>query len=283
METVYILLPVHNRKQLTEKFVSCLLNQTCQNYHLILVDDGSTDGTAQLVRRKINSLTILTGSGNWWWAGSLQRGYRWLHESDIQDDDVILIINDDVIFESEFLKTALDEIRKHPDSLLLSQERNRETGHAEQTGVFVDFKRLRFELASSPEKINCLSTRGLFIKWRVVKEVGGFYPRMLPHYLSDYEYSIRAARKGYRLLTNTAVVIESNTETTGYRELEDLPFFVFLKRYFSKRSTANPIYWTSFILLACPIHWVPINIARIWFRAIRKISGQFSRSFTRAF
>jgi len=75
---VYVLAPVHNRRATTEKFIRCLLAQTHVNWHLVLIDDGSKDGTEAMARALVRdtSLTVLRGTGNWWWAGSLQQGYR---------------------------------------------------------------------------------------------------------------------------------------------------------------------------------------------------------------
>src|SRR3954466_494295 len=91
---VHVLLPVHNRRAITEEFVNCLQAQCWPKWHLILVDDGSTDGTTELVRARVPSATILEGDGNLWWAGSLQLGYQWLMRH-AADDDIVLIINDD--------------------------------------------------------------------------------------------------------------------------------------------------------------------------------------------
>ena len=75
---IYILLPVHNRRELTRDFIDCLKAQTYQNFHLVLIDDGSTDGTDQMVRERIENLTVIRGNGDWWWAGSLQQGFNYL-------------------------------------------------------------------------------------------------------------------------------------------------------------------------------------------------------------
>ena len=40
---LYILLPVHNRREITRDFIDYLEAQTWQNYHLVLIDDESTD------------------------------------------------------------------------------------------------------------------------------------------------------------------------------------------------------------------------------------------------
>ena len=58
---IYILLPVHNRRDQTKTFIDCLTAQTYQNYHLILIDDGSTDGTAEMVQSKIPLAIIIKG------------------------------------------------------------------------------------------------------------------------------------------------------------------------------------------------------------------------------
>ena len=77
-ECIYILLPVHNRREITGDFIDCLEAQTWQHYHLVLIDDGSTDGTEQMVRERVENLTVIRGNGDWWWAGCLQQGFNFL-------------------------------------------------------------------------------------------------------------------------------------------------------------------------------------------------------------
>src|ERR1039458_2147123 len=106
-EKVHILLPVHNRREITRRFVNCLKAQTHRGDHLILIDDGSTDGTTDMVRGEIEPVTVIRGDGDWWWAGSLQQGYEWLKTHEATWRDVALIINDDTEFASDFLEKGL--------------------------------------------------------------------------------------------------------------------------------------------------------------------------------
>ena len=125
---LYILLPVHNRRDQTEAFINCLTAQTYRNHHLILIDDGSTDGTAELVQERIPSATILKGQGNWWWAGGLQRGIDWLHKASIEDRDIVLMINDDVTFDPYFLEKGAKLLSQHPKTLIHSFAIGNKTG-----------------------------------------------------------------------------------------------------------------------------------------------------------
>lgn len=260
---VYIILPVHNRCSVTAKFISCLATQSYSNYHLILVDDGSTDGTAEMVQSIIPELTILKGKGNWWWAGSLQQGIDWLKQKGVDDSDVILFINDDVTFEYDFLQIAISLLERQ-EGMLLPRIMDERTGQINESGVEADLKKFTFKIATSPEHINCLSTKGLFIQMSELKRVGDFYPRLLPHYWSDYEFTIRASRMGIRLYTDSSLTLCVDNTTSGFRSFETLSIFEFFKQYFSKKSVVNPVFTSIFVIKTCPFKYMPINLFKVW-------------------
>jgi glycosyltransferase involved in cell wall biosynthesis len=49
---VSVIIPTFNRKELLERSINSVLSQTWPNFELIVVDDGSDDGTASFVHRK---------------------------------------------------------------------------------------------------------------------------------------------------------------------------------------------------------------------------------------
>jgi GT2 family glycosyltransferase len=270
----YILLPVHNRREITRSFVQCLQVQSHPGYHLVLIDDGSTDGTADMVRESIHSLTVLHGKGDLWWAGSLQKGLDWLTERETDDSAIVLFINNDVTFGPDYLSSACSVMKNRSGLLLLSRYSSDGGNVISESGVIADLKRMSFRAANAGEEINCLSTRGLFIRFGDIRIIGDFHTRVLPHYLSDYEYTIRAARKGMRCETSERVFLCPNHDTTGYHEFKEPGFLRFLKRYFSIKSVLNPIYLSVFAILSAPKPWILPNLARIWFRCAKIISRQ---------
>ncbi|HSH72704.1 MAG TPA: glycosyltransferase [Methylophilaceae bacterium] len=269
-DKLHILLPVHNRRAITESFVECLVAQTYKNYHLILVDDGSTDGTSAMVQAKIPNLTVIKGKGDWWWAGSLQQGLNWLKKSDLNDDALLLFINDDVSFQNDYLERGISLMANNAGVLMLSRF-IADDGQISETGVCADLKTLTFNVAKSNQQINCLSTRGLFAYWKDIKLIGDFHPILLPHYLSDYEYTIRAHNKGFKCETSPDLLIKPNLETTGYHTISQGGIVQFLKHYFSKKSPGNPVYFTMFILLTGRSMSIIKNILNLWLHAIKLI------------
>lgn len=270
---VHVLLPVHNRRAVTEDFIRCLAAQTWRGFHLVLIDDGCTDATVEMVLEYLPASSVLRGSGNWWWAGSLQQGYRWLERSDARSDDLVLIINDDTTFESDFLEAAVKALAGRERALLLAQLYSHETGKFVEIGVHADWGTLSFRGVDDPALVNCFSTRGLFLRVADMFDIGGFHPVLLPHYGSDYEYTMRAGRKGYAFISSPQVKVWYKEHSTGIRELTRQSIGRFLRTAFSKRALYNPIYWSSFVLLSSPPRYIAINLYRVWtgfFRETRK-------------
>jgi GT2 family glycosyltransferase len=272
---LYILLPVHNRKEITRGFIECLAAQTCPDYHLILIDDGSTDGTGEMVRKLIPSATVLRGEGNWWWAGSLQQGLNWLKENPPLPSDVILMTNDDAKIPPDFIETGL-ELSK-PGVLIQAAICDDITREVLDVGMVFDARKMLFRAPEPGEPVNCLTTNGLFIRWDDLRVVGGFYPRLLPHYGSDYEFTVRAHRKGLRLFVPPDLKLYWSRKTTGFHQIEEDSLLSFLRKFFSKKAPGNPVYWTTLVLLLSPIKFMPLHLAKIWKAALSNIVKQILR------
>jgi len=261
--TIHILLPVHNRREITARFLQCLRRQTTARHHLLLLDDGSTDGTAEMAREIIPDLTVIRGNGDWWWAGALDAGVRWLQANDADPGDIVLMINDDTTFDAEFLQIAADFLSTRERTLLLAEAYSQSRGVHLPSGIHAEWRRMSFEPARTQAEINCLSTMGLFLRVRDLAVIGGFHPRLLPHFLSDYEFTMRAHEKGFALTTTPELRLSVNEETTWSRS-PDKRFWPFVRAIFSNRFPDNPLSWTAFIALRCPWRWKFVNWCRVW-------------------
>lgn len=258
MKEFFILLPVHNRKEITLTFIRNLKQQTIASFKLILIDDGSSDGTSESVRKELQETIILQGNGSLWWAGSLQLGLEYL-KLHAQNDSSVLIINDDTILPPNFIEIGLNYLIKNPNSLVCSNYKVK--GKFITAGVKIDWTRMRFK--SSPLDIDCVPTRGLFLRMSSFEKIGGFHPVLLPHYLSDYEFTIRAKRKGHKLLCPEDLYLEPMLEETGTRTVKNQRGLAYFKKLFSVKCPDNPIYLCSFSILAAPFKLKILSLTRV--------------------
>lgn len=268
---VWVLLPVHNRRDITTQCVQQLLAQSYRPIRLIVIDDGSTDSTADMVRKLAPAATVLQGNGKLWWAGCLQRGLDWLVSEGAAREDIVLMLNDDTTFDRRFVENGVEAVKKSPASMLMAQAYSLQSRQFIEAGVRADWPNLRFEPVVDVSNANCLSTRGLFIRFGDAVAVGGFRPRLLPHYLSDYEFTIRALRRGIAAVTDPSVKLFLNEITTGQRVPDKSSLTGYLRSVITKRSTSNPFYWSSFVLLACPARYIALNLYRVWRGFLREL------------
>lgn len=250
---IHVVTAVHNRYPITEKFVDSLKAQDCGQVHLILVDDGSTDGTDRMVKKKMPDSTILYGKGNLWWAGALQKAYRWLKEN-AQDVDVVLISNDDTVYPPAYIGTGAALLE--PDRMVVGVGYGIHS-HEPKDGVFAhSFVDGTGCLLPPGSEGNCASSRSLFLTVAQWKRTGGLHPYLLPQYFSDFEFTIRAHKKGIKLRSFPELAYEFDEGATGYNSYGGLT----LKKLFSKRSGLNPLYRLHFILLTTPLRLLPAHL-----------------------
>ena len=238
--TVHVLMPVFNRLDDTKSMLACLRRQVLDEpLSIVVVDDGSSDGTEGYLRSQSDVVT-LRGDGTLWWGGAIALGLDHLARTAIPGDWVAFVNNDTEI-APDFLQRLLRTARRHGSSAVGSIIRDREVPHRILSiGPRID--PLRFVVGDllhqgNPQSgdvvtaVDALSGRGVLFPLSAVVSAGGMRPRWLPHYLADYELSLRVKKAGWSLIVDRSAAVLS---TAAYGS-EVRPKAV-LERLFSVRS-----------------------------------------------
>ncbi|MDX1959884.1 MAG: glycosyltransferase [Leptospiraceae bacterium] len=259
---IYIILPTHNRKNYLEKCLFCFRNQSYQDFFIVLVNDGSNDGSIELAQSIFSEdqLTIVNGNGNLWWGGSLNKGYHWISKNVNDLNSIVVFMNDDTILPQDYLEKVNQEIQKGKgNELIVSQIYNLENKFIDGGLYYIDWKTYMF-YAEPQEGIkpNCQSSRGLCFTVESFLKIGGFHPTLLPQYLSDIEFTMRGYELGLELISSKELMVKLDDKQTGLiaNKIGD-------KGLFSKKNFNNPIHRINFILLRCPWKFKLKNIFRV--------------------
>jgi len=109
--SVAIIIPTYNRPALVQKAVESVLAQSPRPQEVIVVDDGSTDGTPEILARFRGEITVLKHSGN---RGALAAKNTGL--SSARSDWLGILDSDDELLPGA-LERLLEAIRTSPSSV----------------------------------------------------------------------------------------------------------------------------------------------------------------------
>lgn len=243
-------MPVFNRVNETLECIYRLISLQYDKIEIlvILVDDGSTDGTAFKVKEKFPNVIILQGNGNLWWAGGVNKGLRYI-ENNITCD-YILILNNDTLFLKNTLEKMIEVIRRNVKIVCCAVVIDEESGRIyaagqEIKGFFQELKPLykgEYINKHYNEIIECDSVGSRFVLMpkRIVGDIGFFDQNRFPHGYSDFEYFLRAKKAKYKILviTNSRVFTKQNRNYINYR-LVECSAGEYLKSFFDIRYDNN--------------------------------------------
>jgi len=181
-------MPTHNRSHLIGESIASALGQDPPPFELIVVDDGSTDATADLVR-VIGGVTYLR-QDNAGKSAALNRGIA------VARGDMLLVLDDDDLLPTGALAAHLSALRKEPEAGFSYGRFARFTGEGEAAPRSTDLealpppgeKRLLVQLMQC-----CFLPNPSWMVRRNVQLAAGAYRIDLPRG-QDYEMILRIAR-----------------------------------------------------------------------------------------
>jgi len=188
----WIVIPAHNRRELT---LSCLRHLEalgeCARHTVLVVDDGSTDGTADAVRYGFPSVRVLQGDGQLWWTGAIALGMR---AAFAEGATAVCWLNDDCHPAAGTLAALAAFGAQHPRTLTAPVCVDDVRG-APVANAFIG----RTALATSAQAEQPVDGLSGFCVWipRQVWEIAGVPDAArFPHYYGDNAYALRVRRRG---------------------------------------------------------------------------------------
>lgn len=194
-QPVYIVTPVYNRKEITLAYLENLSDYgDLQRYHVVIVDDGSTDGTADAIRTRYPEVIVLPGNGDLWWTGAMARGMQYAYD---QGAEYFFWLNDDCLPIENALSQMESFMRQQANTLVSASFYTAEaTAPVRVSG----FRGRQGMLANAGEVVEVDGVSGwcVGIPRAVFSKIGPPNAWKFPHYAGDSMYTLTATRAGFR-------------------------------------------------------------------------------------
>ncbi|MHA6249947.1 glycosyltransferase family 2 protein [Pontibacter sp. CAU 1760] len=272
---IYIVIPVFNRKHFTQACLQSLQRGTNQQYKVIVVDDGSTDGTAEMLRQDFPEVTVLKTEGNLFWTASVNLGIRHALQSGAS---YVMTLNNDLEVAPDFIQNTYKWIAAKPDAIIGALEMDAATRKPAYGGEIIDFKTnsVRHVLQELPKEqqvglhqVSQLPGRGLLIPKAVFEKIGLFDQDRFPHYVADYDFTHTALRHGFELYCNYDARLYTYPEESGERKnRQNKSIKNFYNHLFDIKGGGNLRDFTRFTLKNCPPPYIPYYLANGYARRI---------------
>lgn len=266
---IFVVTPVFNRKNFTKNFLAALEKQTFKNFKIVIVDDGSTDGTSEMIEHEFPDTILLKQAGDLWWAEATNVGIRYALEHGASH---CMTLNDDTIPAPDYMeKMALWSDREN-DALLgalaIDIQSNKIVYGGERrswfTGKSIWIKDLLpDENKSGIHEVTHFSGRGLLIPSIVFETIGLFDSKNFPQTIADFDFTHRARNNGFKIYINYDAKIKTfKDESATLRIYNNKSIKNYIRHLTNLRGGGNLKFFTICAIKNCPKRYLPFFLTK---------------------
>lgn len=278
-----IILPVFNHLDFTRVTLEALSLHLSgiegARFHLIVVDDGSTDGTSDWVKQHYPEVILLSGDGNLWWSGAINTGAKFAIET--MEVDYLILWNNDIQVDDHYFQEVvaitanLSEPTVIGSKIYVADQQemvwsaggyfNPRSGKNDMYGYFEndsdELKKVR--------NVDWLTGMGTIIPRTVVAKIGYWDNLNFPQYHGDTDFTYRAKLAGFPVKVYPSLKLYNHIEHSGIEHQGNLRSLLKLITDIRSKSNLrkNLIFYRKYV--RSPFAYLPL----IWFYV--KIFGGF--------
>jgi GT2 family glycosyltransferase len=220
---VAVVIPNWNAVDMIGECLESLRRQTLKP-HVIVVENGSVDGSAELIRRDFPEVELLEFPNNAGFAGGVNRGIRPALE---QGAEFIVLLNNDAVAEPGWLEALVTAAQADERIGAVAAKIVTTTGKLDSTGDYYSnwgfpFPRGRGEVdhgqydGEEDREIPAASGGASLFRAAMLREIGLFDERFFAYY-EDADIGLRAHLAGWRIVYEPKAVVKHYVGGTSSR------------------------------------------------------------------
>ncbi len=209
-----------NGKTLLETCLRSVFRQTYPRYSVVVVDNGSTDGSADFVRNNFPAADLLVLPENCGYPKGNNAGIKYAL-TEYPFDYVLLLNNDMEIRDSNWLAVMVAAAESSPDAGLLGCMLVFPDGRIQQAGsAITPYGFPGLKLSDFPKdlpplyEVDAVIGAVFMIKRKVLDAIGLLDEGFSPFFAEDMDYCARVRKAGYRIVVVRAAEVVHYTSQT---------------------------------------------------------------------
>jgi GT2 family glycosyltransferase len=239
---VVIIILNYNKKNDLLECIDSISKQDYRNFQVIVLDNGSTDGSSREIKNKYSDVHIIENKINSGAAGGRNIAIKYAVEN--FNYDFILFLDNDVVVEKYFLEEMIKSFAKDKSIGIVTPKcymMNFPGTIGYAGGMSVNLFTGEITDVGSGQKDEGQFDRSGFVtacaglclvKNSVINEVGFFDENFNPYGWEDVDYSIRARKHGFKIFYNHRAIVYHKGGKKQRGELAQEYEFSKVKNYF---------------------------------------------------
>lgn len=188
-ERVSVIIPTFNRLELVQRAIDCALAQTRPVDEIVVIDDGSTDGTGEALRQRYGDRIVYQWQPNAGVSAARNAGMR------LASGELFALLDSDDLWDADKTRLQVDWLRAHPDfGMVLCDVSAVDSGDGE-----VEILRRRDTIRSDGMVLHdvlgnpSLVPASAMLRREVFEDIGGFDTSLRT--AEDLDFHLRVARR----------------------------------------------------------------------------------------
>jgi len=247
-----VVIPNWNGRDLLAKYITPLVEALAANPHneIIVVDNGSEDGSAEFLRERFPSVHVLALDRNLGFGGGSNTGFR------AARNDIVVLLNSDMRVERDFLAPLLEAFTdEHVFSVscqIFFSDPNKLREETGLTQFWWENGSIRVRHRDDPAiqvPYPCAYAGGGSSAFdrRKFLELGGFDELLAPFYMEDTDIGYRAWKRGWKVLYEPRSVVYHEHRGTIGKRFTTAQIDLVLKKNFALFAWKNFHEWSRLI------------------------------------
>ncbi len=245
-QKVSVVIPCHNGWPYTKLCLSSVLKSDYPNFHIIVVDDGSTDSTSEYIAKEFQNVEVLKGDGNLWWSGSMNLGIR---EAIKKQTEYVLVLNNDVVIAPDALSALMNCAKENPHAVIGSMvyELNHSNLIWSAGGTMkwpwpgeiqLGIGEIDNGQYNEIRNVKWAPGMGTLIHREILLQLNLYDDLNMPQYIADVDFCLRSEQASYPVLITPKSKIFNNSDNTGgiKKEKRKIKWIEFKEIFTSLRS-----------------------------------------------
>jgi len=230
-ELTSIIMPLFNNLDYTKKALLSVINNTTEYYELILVDNASTDGTAEFLAQIAASslspfcsqIKVIANQQNLGFAKANNQAVN------LATGDLLLFLNNDTEVQPGWLYSLINTLKNNPQSAIAGSRLLYPDTSLQHAGVAFENMSVQhlfqhfasdFPPALSEKSLQAVTAACMIIKKEIFIDLGGFDEAFI-NCFEDTDLCLKAKKAGYEIIYQPdSVVIHHESKSKGRKDHE---------------------------------------------------------------